>query len=309
MISTAAHLSVYISAVLFILGIVVKVIRYEKNPFHLRWELYPVAHEDKKSEYGGGYLEEVDWLHKRRRKSLRGELRTMIPEILFLKAVHESNRKLWSATFPFHFGLYCATAFLILLFGAAAAEAAGFSHAGGKAFSVSLDLLGICGVVLSVLGAAGLIYRRLIDDTLRDCTSFAHFFNLGWFVAVMGSVLLSWFINGLSFARFHDLAAGVIRFHIRQELTLSIALPTILGAALVAYIPWTHMAHFFMKYYLYHDLRWGDDPMTGGNRTESKLRRVLNFRPTWAAAHIRGDGQKTWAELADQNPTREQPKE
>jgi nitrate reductase gamma subunit len=308
-ISTAAHLSIYIAVVLFILGIVVQVIRYEKKPLHLRWELYPVAHEEKKSEYGGSYLEEVDWLHKPRQKSLRGELRVMVPEILFLKAVHESNRKLWSATFPFHFGLYCTAAFLILLFSAAAAEAAGFSFGGNKYFSFFLDLLGICGVILSIIGAAGLIYRRLTDGALRDYASSAHFFNLGWFLAAMGSMLLSWVANGMSFGQFRAFSAGVIRFNVTQEISFSTALPAILGAALVAYIPWTHMAHFFMKYYLYHDIRWGDDPMTGVSRTESKLRRVLNFRPTWAADHVRGDGQKTWAEIVMQNPARDLKKE
>jgi nitrate reductase gamma subunit len=308
-ISTAAYLSVYISAVLCILGIVVKVICYEKYPLHLRWELYPVAHEGKKSEYGGSYLEEVDWLQKPREKSLMGELRVMIPEILFLKAVHESNRKLWYVTFPFHLGLYCLAAFLILLFSAAAAEAAGFAVASSSVFSAFLNLLGLCGVILSIVGAAGLAYRRLKDDSLRDCTSFAHFFNLGWFILVMGSALASWFTNGRSFAHFHDLAAGIISFNIGQELALSVALPAILGAALAAYIPWTHMAHFFMKYYLYHDIRWGDDPMTGGNSTESKLRRDLDYRPTWAAAHVHGDGQKTWAEIVTHNPTQEPPKE
>jgi nitrate reductase gamma subunit len=308
-ISTAAYLSAYIFAVLFILGIVVKVIRYRRNPLHLRWELYPVAHEKEKSEYGGSYLEEVDWLHKPRTKSLMGELRVMVPEILFLKAVHEANRTLWLVTFPFHFGLYCTAASIFLVFGAAAAEAAGFPGMSGKALLPFLNILGICGVILSIVGAVGLIYRRLTDDGLREYTSFDHYFNLGWFLVVMVLTLLSWFTNGRSFAQFQTYAAGVIRFNITQELALSTALPAILGAALVAYIPWTHMAHFFMKYYLYHDIRWGDEAMTGAPRTERKLQSVLNYRPTWSAAHINGGGRKTWAELATQNPTRELPKE
>jgi nitrate reductase gamma subunit len=308
-ISTAAYFSVYLSAMLFILGVIVKVIRYEKNPLHLRWELYPVAHEKEKAGYGGSYLEEVDWLEAPRKKSLVGELKVMIPEILLLKAVHESNRKMWFVTFPFHLGLYCMAAFLILLFGAGVAAAAGFSGPGGGVFSAILNLLGICGVILSILGAAGLIHRRLMSDDLRNYTSPAHHFNLGLFLAAMGSMLLSWFANGLSFAPFQAFAARVIRFNIHQELSLSTALPAILGAVLVAYIPWTHMAHFFMKYYLYHDIRWGDEPMTGASRAESKLRRVLNYKPTWAATHIRGDGRKTWVEIASENPARERPKE
>jgi hypothetical protein len=83
----------------------------------------------------------------------------------------------------------------------------------------------------------------------------------------------------------------------------------ILGAALAAYIPWTHMAHFFMKYYLYHDIRWGDEPMVGEERNEAKLREVLNYKPTWAADYVRADGRKTWVDVVMENPAREQPKE
>ncbi len=35
-----------------------------------------------------------------------GELKVMVPEILFLVALREHNQKLWTWSFPFHFGLY-----------------------------------------------------------------------------------------------------------------------------------------------------------------------------------------------------------
>ena len=43
---------------------------------------------------------------RRREVSLFGELKVMVPEILFLVALREHNQKLWTRSFPFHFGLY-----------------------------------------------------------------------------------------------------------------------------------------------------------------------------------------------------------
>jgi hypothetical protein len=56
--------------------------------------------------HGGSRFEEIDWLTKPTRFRLMGQLKFMIPEVLFLKGLYEFNRKLWYRSFPFHFGLY-----------------------------------------------------------------------------------------------------------------------------------------------------------------------------------------------------------
>ncbi len=306
MFTIIAYLCVYASAILFITGMLVKVARYMKHPMHLRWELYPVAHERNKAEYGGSYLEETDWVKKPRCKSRMGELRVMIPEIFFLKAVHESNRSLWSASYPFHLGLYITAAFIAALFASAGMEVAGFPTAvSGKAWTFLLNCLGLCGFILVITGGLGLICRRIADDDLRDSTSSAHYVRVGWFVTASGSALGAWFMDGYSFGGFRGFTVSLVQFNIGQRLNPHIVAPVILGAALVALIPWTHMAHFFMKYFLYHDIRWGDAPMTGSRSAEANLQEVLNYRPTWAADHVQANGQKTWADLAAHNPARE----
>src|SRR4030042_1015245 len=84
-------------------------------PMILRWEWDPVAHEASRAHYGGSYLEETDWWTKPREKSLVGELKAMIPEIVFLVALKEHNPKLWVRSFPFHFGLYLAAMWAVLM--------------------------------------------------------------------------------------------------------------------------------------------------------------------------------------------------
>jgi hypothetical protein len=57
-----------------------------------------------------------------------------------------------------------------------------------------------------------------------------------------------------------------------------------------------------MKYFLYHDIRWGDQPAQDNPATQQKIGAALNYHVSWSAPHIKGDGKKTWAEVATANP-------
>ena len=47
----------YLAALVFLTACVVRAIGYARLPLHLRWELYPVPHEEKKrAEHGGAYF-------------------------------------------------------------------------------------------------------------------------------------------------------------------------------------------------------------------------------------------------------------
>ncbi len=41
----------------FAVGCTYKALRFAAMPLHLRWELYPVAHEKGRASYGGSYIE------------------------------------------------------------------------------------------------------------------------------------------------------------------------------------------------------------------------------------------------------------
>jgi len=89
----------------FITGTAWRLLRYLRAPVHLRWDLYPVAHEPlPRRRYGGSYLEEREWWTRTRRRDLGGEIGVMAAEILLLKGVRDHNRRLWRASAPFHWG-------------------------------------------------------------------------------------------------------------------------------------------------------------------------------------------------------------
>jgi hypothetical protein len=72
----------------------------------------------------------------------------------------------------------------------------------------------------------------------------------------------------------------------------------VLASLLVAYIPLTHMSHFFTKWFMYHDIRWSDEPNFRGGKIEKKVGKLLEYPVSWAAPHIRGDGKKNWVDVA-----------
>ncbi len=280
----------YLAVIVFIAAVLYRIVDYIKKPMHVRWELYPVPHEGKRASYGGSYLEEVDWWKKPRKMSKIGamirSLPVMVPEIVFLKTVWENNRPLWFLTFPFHFGLYLLCCFIGLLVAGAIAQLAGVTIESpsslGSAIAALTNLLGPVGFILCIFGAVSLFIKRLIDPGLRNYSSFEHFFNLALFIITMAVALMTWRLVDPNFNIARTFTANFISFNmapIHNQLFLA---QVVLALLLIAYIPLTHMSHFFMKYFFYHDIRWGDEPNVDNPAIMEKIGVVLNYPVTWA---------------------------
>jgi len=117
--------------------------------------------------------------------------------------------------------------------------------------------------------------------------------------------MLTWLFTDPTFAISRTFIAGLISFKMTPINSSIFLLQAFLAAFTLAYIPTTHMSHFFMKYFLYHDIRWGDEPNINSPETDKKIGVVLNYPVTWSAPHIAGHGKETWAEVATFNPTAE----
>jgi nitrate reductase gamma subunit len=299
----------YLCFLIFLAAVVSKIRKQLKMPVHFRWELYPVHHEPgEKAAYGGSYMEEVNWWEKKRRKSLVNEIRYMVPEILFLRGLREENRTLWNVSFPFHFGLYLlfGTLFLLVV-GALVLVFGGKVEPGAGGFPSLLYYLtiltGFFGLILGTWGAIGLIRRRLTDPDLKNYSSPLDFLNLFLFLLFLAVSLLAWLLFDPSFSGARAYFYSLVTFGGRPEASgegigyLGGA-SALLGSLLLAYIPLTHMAHMFMKYFMYHSIRWEDAPNIKGSRVEAEVLKNLGFKPTWVAPHIGADGSKTWADLA-----------
>ncbi len=73
-------------------------IKYALMPVHLRWELYPVPHEEGR-KYGGSYLQEPEWWTKPRKRSLISDILFIIKDYLFFIQYLRLNKGYWSVLY------------------------------------------------------------------------------------------------------------------------------------------------------------------------------------------------------------------
>jgi nitrate reductase gamma subunit len=310
------YLITYAALGVFGLAVGLRFIRITRMPMHLRWELYPVAHEaGEKAKYGGSQLEELDWWTKPKHTSLINELKYMIPEMTFLVALFEHNRKMWWRSFPFHFGLYILAGMCGLLGLGAIMEladmyvgpAGGASSLGpGVAVYYLTQVAALTGLALSTLGAAGLLQLRLFDPELKNYASLGHIFNLLCFLGVYAVAWLTFIFVDTDFAATRSFIQALITFKVGTALGTGmsaassglLALEIVLAVLLIAYIPLTHMSHFFVKWFTYHKVRWDDTANEVGSEIERKVIEQVQYPVTWSGAHLNADGKKNWVDIA-----------
>lgn len=294
------------AAATFVVASVARAVRYARSPLHLRWELYPVPHEaPKRVEHGGSYFETSEWWTVPRHFSLVGELRFMIPEMLFLKGLRESNRPLWYRSFPFHFGLYllaCSVMLLLLVALGTIVQLAPTTGGLGPVLHGLAAFAGLSGLALSILGACALLHRRMSDASLRSYTTAGDVFNLLAFVVALGLTGIGYLLRPEGSPGALAVTNGLLSWDTAIIIPGPFAVGLVAAAALVAYIPLTHMSHFIAKYFTYHAVRWDDTPISGNEKKAARLAEYLTYKPTWSAGHIGADGTRTWAEIASSSP-------
>ncbi len=273
------------------------------SPLHVRWELYPVPHEGRKAAYGGSFMEGIDWWSKPRAHDVKGDILALLEEVLFLHATFKHNIKLWFRTYPFHLGLYMLMGGIFLTLITAVAKIAGAENNGFIVFLGNVinavSMLGMLGIIG---GGIGLIQRRVSDEGLSKYTTPEHFFNLGAFIFYALIGLGAWSVNPSFYVLSRDFLANLITFNFAPLGSTAFGVHLFIGFLLMLWIPATHMGHLIMKYFTYHDIRWGDEPTSFSAANQKKIDAALKFPVSWAAPHIAGDGKKTWADVATTNP-------
>jgi len=298
------HLLTYVSLLVFLIAVAARYHRIQKYPLHLRWEIYPVPHEGKRAAYGGSRLEEVDWWTKNHAPSRLTELKFMLPEMIFIKALYEHNRKLWYRSFPFHFGLYLLAAFAGLLVLGAVLEQAAIpvkANAGGfgGVLAVVTLVVGVLGLVLGLLGGLGLLLLRLTDDDLKPYTNFSHLFNLLFLIVSLALLAVAWIGADRDFSLLRGYVSSLLTFNLSASTGSGVLnLAVLMLSLLVAYVPLTHMSHFFVKWFTWHKIRWDDEPNVKGGRIEVMIQKALQSPVSWSGEHIHADGKKNWADIA-----------
>jgi nitrate reductase gamma subunit len=293
----------YVLLAVFIVATVLRSVRIARLPVHLRWELAPVPKEKTRSRYGGSYLEEYEWWKKPREESLVAELRYMLEEILFLKALWKHQRRLWWWSFPFHVGLYLLGAAVGLAGLGGLMRVAGVAGPGWGVLTGGLRWLAAVAYALGTVGTIGLLVNRLARADLRAMLTPVATFNL--------LLLLALFVTGggavLSVADFPArcvaLAHALLTASAPSSPPPALAAHLVLALAFLAYLPFSQMMHFVAKYFTYHQVRWDDRPLEPGGSIEREVQKLLEQPVAWGAPHVGADGRKNWIDIATEERT------
>ncbi len=280
----------WLCLLVFVGGCLLRVLKYSRTPVHLRWDLYPVAH-DPGRKHGGSYLEKKEWWMQKREKSHLAELLAMAAEILLLKGVWENNRRLWWASLPFHWGLYL----LVLTTAGLMAAMAGLRS---QVLGAALSVTGILGGTMICLGALALVVMRSADRKLRPYTTPFDRANL-FILVLFGGLTAAVAASSPGMDAVQDGLGPILGFGARK-VPLMWALQMSLGALFLLYLPLTRMVHLFAKYFTYHQVRWDDQPLEESARMARRVQEALAFGVDWSAAHVRTG--TTWAEVATTMP-------
>lgn len=297
----------YISITAFVALSLIKIIKYASMPVHLRWELYPVAHE-KARPYGGSYYEELDWWSKKRKKTAWGELKYMTRELLLFSLYFRHRKKYWCVVYPFHIGIFLLVSWLVLLFIGAItsffAEPSVYTNPanvwGSLIYYLTLVTGGL-GLILATLGGIGLIVERLVDEDLRLYTTPIHFFNILFFLAILLSGLCAWCFFDPVFATAREFVKSLFTLSPVVNMSLATYISILLACVFIVYVPFTSTMHYIAKYFTYHKVRWDDEPnlKEGNSSIEKKLAAAMNRPITWSASHIKSGG--SWGNIALQS--------
>lgn len=295
------QLVTYISVAVAFIAMIAKAMRYVKAPEHFRWELYPVPHEKGRAEYGGSYLEELDWWTQKRHADHFKEIKEMMSEIIFLKGVFHNNKRVWRSSFPFHFGLYLCIGWLVLLLGGAILEKLGMEiSVSGGALGIIIHYLtiitGYVGLVLAGLGAFGLFIWRATDPRQKPYNSPAEYVNLIIFDIVIIITLIAQLSGDTGFDSLRAYVGSLLTFSPAPALSGWMTAEIVTVSLIIMYIPLTRMSHFVAKYFLYHAVRWNDEPNPKGSAIEKRIAELLQQKVGWKASHI--SSGKSWVEVA-----------
>ena len=282
-------LSLYVALVIFFSGNAANVIRHVRLPMPLRWDLYPIPKGPRERQaYGGGYFEDSEWWTRRPVSNPPAEFKFIAKEVLLLDTVRDGFPNLWVWSVLLHWGLYlCATALVI---GAVSLFASSF-----KIVELVVVTHAV-GCVLGLIGSVGLLLVRLTHPRLRTYTGRLAIFDLLLLGGIFATGLLS----------FERLAFGLyflgmaLRSFPARTLVLQFPLPIALHLGLVAffmaYFPFTHMTHAYMKFFSWHGVRWDDRPALHDPRLSESLSASMQRHVTWAAPHIAAEEPTSWAD-------------
>ena len=259
----------YLAVLVFLIACAVRAVYYARLPLHLRWELYPVPHEETaRAEHGGSYFEVTNWWEKPIPFNLLGRIEGDGPGDAFSKGPLGVQPNPLVPLVPISFRSLPAHRL------DGPSRRARLTYPVGSTPDVGRDRnspsLRVRGGLAGGSGAgrsgssesAGSPpYRR----RFKTYSTAGDLFNLLFFIVTLGCLLAGYLFRPVGSPPALALAQGFLTFHTTLRFQPLLATGLVLSALLTAYIPMTHMSHFIAKYFTYHTVRWDNRPNLKGS--------------------------------------------
>jgi nitrate reductase gamma subunit len=279
-----------------------KIVKFLKLPRHIRWDLYPIPHEENYL-YGGSYYEKQEWWNRPRRRRRMRDFLSLLKDNFLLDRYYTGNRTYWLALYPWHLGFILIISFHIFCFLGALSmllgldvSAASASTFGVLAYYIIL-VTGVASFLLGTIGSIGLLVKRTVSDDLRLYASPLNFFNYLFFLVVFLSGLYSWYFADPTFSEYREYWMSLVALH-APRVHWPTAAHILLFALFLIYLPFTRSMHYISRFLAFFRIQWDDEPNMRGSTLEKKIMTALGRRVTWSASHIQTG--KTWAEVAQE---------
>ncbi len=288
----------YFSYVFIIAMYTIKAIKYLKLPVHLRWELYPVVHEEKYS-YGGSRLEELDWRLKPPQKHYLRGLGFLLKEYFTLGEYFKRNRGYWYSLYPWHVGFILIIVFHILCFLGALVMTSGVvvspssQNIIGSILYYLIMLTGVVGFFSGTAGSIGIFIKRVADIDLKTYASPINYFTYIFTLIVFLSGLYGWYFIDPTFSEYRGFWEGLVTLNY-IHIDTGTAAHIILFNLFLIYLPFTRSMHYITRFFAFFLIRWDDEPNRKGSSLEHRLKVLLNQNISWSAPHIKAG--KKWSE-------------
>jgi nitrate reductase gamma subunit len=301
----------YVAYVIIVVMYTVKAVAWLKMPLHIRWDLYPVIHEEH-YRYGGSYYERQEWWKLPRPRNALRSLFYALKDNFYMGEYYKRNRSYWFFLLPWHLGFIFIITFHVLCFFAAVAMAGGLDIASasgqpsGRILYYILLTTGGIAFIAGTFGCIGVPILRLVDRGLRTYATPYNYFNYVFFFLVYGTGLYTWIALDPSLAEYRTYWLGLITLtppHL-HPLTL---VHIILFDLFLIYLPFTRSLHYITRIFAYYFIRWDDEPNVPGSRMEKQITGLLSQKITWEGKHI--PQGKSWAEAATTIEAREDKKD
>ncbi len=280
----------YFAYIFIVVAYTVKIVKYLKLPIHLRWELYPVIHEDA-YHYGGSCFENTNWWEKPRKiRNIKGFL-WLLKDYFTLHDYLKQNLFYWLGLYPWHIGFIFIITFHILCFFGALFMVSGISISHN-----SQDILGIIiyyailftGVLSFISGAIGsiiILINRVIDKNLKTYASPLQFLTYIFTLIVFLSGLYSWYYVDPKLEEYREFWVGLLTFNFIGVETATMV-HIILFDLFLIYLPFTRSLHYITRFFAFFLIRWDDKPNIRGGDMEKRIEGQFENRINWSGPHI-----------------------